>query len=62
MQLRQYGDLTALVGDWNVKNLASKLFLTSLFCFLLDFGGDEKLDFGFPTNLTASATWWPGLV
>ena len=36
--------------------LARRLFLTCFFCFLLGFGGDSRLDFGFPTKFTASAS------
>ena len=32
--------------------------MTCSFCFLLGFGGDARLAFGFPSNLRASATWW----
>ena len=35
--------------------LVKKLFLTCLFCFLLHFEGNPRLDFAFPTNFTASA-------
>ena len=42
---------------------ASRLVLTSLFCFLFGFGEveDLMLDFGFFSNLPASSTW-SGLV
>ena len=30
--------------------------MTYLFCFLLDFGGDARLDFGFSINITAFAS------
>ena len=42
---------------------ASRLVLTSLFCFLFGFGEveDLMLDFGFLSNLPAFATW-SGLV
>ena len=44
-------------------SLASRLVLTSLFCFLFGFGEveDLMLDFGFLSNLPAFATW-SGLV
>ena len=69
IQLRLYGDLAALnFSRWlkfkktkyykvsNFFGLARKLFLTCLFCFLLDFGMDSRLHFGFPTNFTGSAS------
>ena len=41
--------------------IASKHGLTCLFYFLLGFGVDARVDFGFPSSLTAS-TNGPGLV
>ena len=37
-------------------SFARRLVLTCLLCFLLSFSVDSSLDFGFPTNFTASSS------